>query len=179
MTISIPLTHGYVAIVDDVDTDLAAFKWKEAKDGYVYHNAKVDGKWIHVKLHRVVLARKLGRELLSTELGDHQDTNKLNCQRYNLRLATPAQNSSNRSLNKNNISGYKGVRPARVTRNKNSWFAQISLKGVTKHIGTFDNVIDAHRAYCRAALIHYGDFANFGEGSPFTGWTLDDFEATK
>lgn len=73
----------------------------------------------------------------------------------NLRLATRSENQCNRSAHKNNKSGYKGV-------NWNSgvgkWAARCAVNGKRKHIGYFDDVVDAASAYNRVAAEMHGSF---------------------
>jgi len=82
--------------------------------------------------------------------GDEKD-NRL----VNLRLATHQQNLYNRGANKNNTTGYKGVYFLEPGKYK----ASIKENGKSKHLGIFDNPIDAHRAYSAAALRLHGEFA--------------------
>jgi hypothetical protein len=172
MTVIIHLTRGYEALVDDIDSDLAEYNWKANVARYAYRSVWDNKKSQLVLLHRVILERMLGRALLNDELSDHRDTNPANCCRNNLRLATRLQNSSNRRMNKNNTSGYKGVRLDKDSKNR-PWIATISFQGVIKSLGSFDNPLSAHRAYAIAALTYHKDFANLGESSPFTGFTLE------
>ena len=57
----------------------------------------------------------------------------------------------------NNPSGYKGVFPA-----GKKWAARITRHKKNLYLGTFDNPIKAHKAYCRAAKKLHGEFTNYG-----------------
>jgi hypothetical protein len=175
MVTEIKLTRGFVAVVDDVDSDLAKFRWTTYTAGYGVRAILIDGKPRRIVLHRLILERKLGRDLLDSEFADHRDNNPENCRRSNLRLANRVQNASNRRLNKNSISGYKGVGFDKYMKAR-PWIAKINVQGVVKNLGRFDNALDAHRAYAIAALTYHKDFANLGDTSPFTGMTLADFD---
>lgn len=94
---------------------------------------------------------------------DHRDLNRLNNRRKNLRSATTSQNVANRPLSSLNTSGFKGVR-----RSRNKWRADIRQNGIKKSIGTFNNIVDAAKAYDAAAIQIFGEFArlNFAVDSP-------------
>ena len=92
---------------------------------------------------------------------DHKDENKLNNQRYNLRLATHSQNMINKKIRKDNTSGYKGVH---ITSGKYI-LAHIRTGGKQIHLGSFIDIVSAAHAYDDAAKKYYGEFArlNFPE----------------
>lgn len=160
MVIEIPLTQGYVAIVDNCDSDLSEFKWT-SKVGrgnavYGYRNLITDGKHSTLRMHRVIMSRVLGRELAREEEVDHINLIGTDNRRDNLRLATRHQNLTNRAPHHNNQSGVKGVR-WHVYKNK--WQARINFNKKEKHLGYFVDINDAARAYNEAALALFGDFA--------------------
>ena len=88
---------------------------------------------------------------------DHKDRNRSNNKIENLRAATATQNQGNRSLNKTNTSGFRGVG---WHKKYNKWCARISINGKLKNIGQFDSIEDARAAYQREAISHFGEFAN-------------------
>ena len=147
----IELTQGYIALVDDEDyARVSQFKWYahiEHRNVYACRNLqKPDGKRTIQKLHNFILGSK----------GiDHKDGNGLNCQRYNLRLATALQNNHNNRAHVDNKSGFKGV----VKHPFNKWRARICVEGKSIHLGTFVNVQDAADAYDAASLRYFGEFA--------------------
>jgi hypothetical protein len=160
--IEIPLTRGFTAIVDDEDADLAQMNWcavtKPPYDRYYAMRPLRlgNGKSSSEKLHRVIMARVVGRPLLRTELVDHKDHDGLNNTRQNLRLATPAQNCANQRIARNNTSGFKGV-----TWNKrySKWAVQIIVRGQHIFLGYFTDKIEAAKTYNEAALAHFDSFA--------------------
>lgn len=151
--IEIRTKKGYVAIVDDEDSDLAKMKW-HTSSLYLRSHYLPNGKKERCSLHRVILERVLGRSLEKGEEVDHIDMNPLNNLRSNLRLATRSQNQANKTKNRRNKSGYKGVRKIR-----NKWYTYITVKGKPTYVGNYDTPEEAHQAYCRAALIVHGEFA--------------------
>ena len=87
---------------------------------------------------------------------DHINGNKLDNRKENLRLATPQQNSSNIGIRKNNKSGYKGVC---WSKRDKKWIASIYKNNKKQYLGCFDDIVEAVRAYDRAALELFGEFA--------------------
>ncbi|TXH55446.1 MAG: HNH endonuclease [Desulfurellales bacterium] len=81
-----------------------------------------------------------------------KDDNRL----CNLRTATTAQNVSNMGILKRNTSGYKG---ASWYAPSGKWAAKIRVKGRLLHLGYHKTVEEAHEAYCKAAALHFGEFA--------------------
>jgi hypothetical protein len=164
-TIEIPLTQGQVTVIDVADADLAQYKWlalysKSYADGGKYladRHVPIPGtsRQMHQLMHRVILSRMLGRELLRTERVDHKDLNPLNNRRSNLRLATPAQNVVNSPTRSDNSSGYKGVT---FKKDAGKWCARVSNRGKRIHLGYFDTAEDAYEAYCKAASEIYGEY---------------------
>jgi hypothetical protein len=149
------------ALVSEEDKDLDSFRWHVASSGAYGARKTPDSK--HVLMHRVILARKLGRELGEGELVDHINRNGLDNRRENLRLATNSQNIMN-SVRKQKVSksGYKGVyyKPER-----NKYKATITVKKKHIHLGYFDTKEEAYEAYCKAADELHGEFANYEKAS--------------
>jgi hypothetical protein len=77
----------------------------------------------------------------------------------NLREASHRENIRNRKRNMNNRSGFKGVSLHRET---GKWRARIKIDGVYASLGLHDSAAAAHKAYCIAAMKHYGAFAREG-----------------
>jgi len=153
----------FVVSIDDIDIDLLEQTWhilisKKTGFKYVRTAVKRNGKFHGQLMHRLILARKLGRELLATELCDHADGDTFNNQRSNLRVATNTQNNVNSRVYKNNKLGVKGVRQTK--RGKFEARIRVNKKLIT--LGYFDTSEEAHEAYVTAAKKHHGEFANSG-----------------
>jgi hypothetical protein len=149
--IEIPLTRGYVALVDSVDAELFKFKWC-----YTHGYAARKESNLILFLHRIVLARMLGRTLNRNESVDHINGNRQDNRRQNLRLATYKENGRNRRLSSANNSGYKGVI---WHKGGQKWQAQVKVDGTLIYLGLFADPIDAALAYDAAAIEHFGPFA--------------------
>ena len=160
MAREIPLTKGYVTLVDDADFEwLSQWKWFVHIDtrGWKCAQRKRDkvepGSTAHIVMHRAILgvAHLRGRFTV-----DHINHDTLDNRRDNLRLCTSRENSRNRLLNRNSTSGYKGV-SWRVRERR--WQAYIKTGGKLRGLGYFAVKEEAARAYDAAAVEAFGEFA--------------------
>jgi hypothetical protein len=159
----IPLTRGAFAIVDEVDLDLANRKWQVHRDprgnsAYAYGATPPDtnGHTHTIQMHRLILSRMLGRELIRAELTDHINHNGLDNRRSNLRLATHTQNRYNIGIRRNNTSGFTGV--SRRPEN-NTYRSVIVHNGVRHSLGTFKTAEEAYAARAELERRLRGEFA--------------------
>lgn len=160
LTVEIPLTKGYVAIVDAVDADLTNYQWHVAlPDGRPYAVCSprvINANCPYVYMHRVILSRKLGCLLRRSELADHRDGNGLNNSRSNVRLATTWDNSRNIGLQRNNTSGYTGVS---FDKQSGKWRASITVNYKSICLGYFADIADAVACRKKAEIMHFGEFS--------------------
>jgi hypothetical protein len=88
---------------------------------------------------------------------DHINGNTLDNRRsINLRLSDHRRNSGNRGPNSNNTSGFKGVS---FDKESGKYSANIRDHGKQKKLGRFPTAELAARAYDRAAVEVFGEFA--------------------
>lgn len=114
------------------------------KDCEGYPSAFIDTK--RMRLHT----------FLGLKWHDHQNRNKLDNRRQNLRPCTYSQNGTNKGLRSNNTSGVTGV--YWFARDK-KWKSQINIDGKIKSLGTFINKKDAIIARLVAEAKYYKAFA--------------------
>lgn len=149
----IPLTKGHFAKVDDDWFDyLMQWKW-HYNCGYAERKARVNGKQVHVLMHREILNAERG------DLVDHKSGDTLDNQVSNLRLSTHSTNAMNMRKHKG-ASRYKGV-----SKNKNSWRTQIWVDNKKALALSFYNERWAAMAYDLNAPALFGEYArlNFPE----------------
>jgi len=127
-----------------------------AIDGKGYRHGSLD--YTYLRLHRVLWALTHG----SWPEGqiDHIDGDIQNNRMENLRLVTGSENQRNQKRRRNNSSGYVGVSWYKPYA---KWRATIGIgNNRSKHLGYFDNVEDAARAWARAREEH-GYHENHGK----------------
>jgi len=145
----IPLTQGKFVKVDDEDYEyLNQWKWQAAKGARTYYAVRTDYSSTKKKIY-------LHKILIDSEYVDHKDTDGLNCQKNNLRPCTKTENNRNKKAS--GLSQYLGVSFKRETK---KWVARIMVNGKAIHLGYFNTDKEAAIAYDKAAIVHFGEFAN-------------------
>lgn len=140
----IPLTRGYVALIDDdLYEHYAAFSWWAKVNACTVYARNKQGY-----MHRIIMNAPKGIEV------DHIDHNGLNNQRSNLRLATRSQNLANTKCHSDSKSAYKGI-----WKDKGSWTAEIAKEGRRYRLGSYATEIEAARRYDIEALKMFNEFA--------------------
>lgn len=126
------------------------YNWYLGKSGY-----PVCYELGMLQLHRFVFMHSIGSRLPPDMCIDHIDRNKLNNTDQNLRLATPQENSYNRSSSTN----LKGVR--RIS--KNNYSAVITHNGIKREIKNIPTEQRAAEIYNMMAQELFGEFAALNE----------------
>jgi len=165
-SVFLEVTRKKLAILDLIDQDLAKYNWQSQKN-YVNRKDR-EGKYIY--MHRIVLERELGITLKNNDEVDHINGNRLDNRSSNLRLTSHLENCAN--IRKSNRIGsttnYKGVS---FIASKNKYRVRITAKGVTHHLGFFNEAEDAAREYDRAAIIYFGQNAKLN--FPWESYALE------
>jgi len=148
----IPLTQGFVAIVDDAHYDRLAHRKYYYSKGYAVRIEVVDGKRKLIWMHREIMQTPEGMET------DHINGDRLDNRLANLRICTTTQNQQNSRKKINNTSGYKGVTFDKG-RGRRMWKAQTRYEGHYLHIGYFADAKEAAIAYDEKVRELFGEFA--------------------
>lgn len=140
-TIEIPLTKGYVAIVDWEDAWVCGGNWSalETPSGHIY--ASCNGRLLHRQI--MGLGARDGNDV------DHMNGDTMNCRRSNLRVIPHRANCQNREPRSRTESGQPGV----------YWRSRISkwcVKLGAIHVGEFVELSDAIEARLSAEREHWG-----------------------
>jgi hypothetical protein len=158
--------NGGYAKVDRCDYEyLRTFRWRRDWKGYF---CVASGPLKGRRMNRLI-AKRAGID--TSHQIDHKNRTKSDNRRKNLRPATNGNNRANSKRNANNKSGFKGVhlkrrRPLPRTRKPRSdrmgdrWVAQITAHGKKLFLGYYSTPQKAHDAYRKAAIKHFGEFAN-------------------
>jgi hypothetical protein len=145
----------YTIVDQDVYYRLGHHKWhlrgSNAKKFYAVRDVKTGpGRTKQLGLHREIMNEPKGL------LVDHKNGNSLDNRIANLHSATWSENAQNRPKKQNTSSRFKGVS---FHKQYKKWGATICYQGKNILLGWFVNEIDAAKAYDRAALKYYGEFA--------------------
>lgn len=168
----IPLTQGKFAQVDDDDFDfLNQWKWHCRRSPHTCYAITVfypsnSRKTIQVRMHWLVIPTSD-----NTKIVDHINHQGLDNQKKNLRLCSHIENSKNKNPSKGSSSKYLGVS---WRKSRNCWVSQIQLGGKNKHIGCYNNEVEAALAYNKKAKKLFGDFANLNKLKNETDHTKTD-----
>lgn len=141
----------------DYDPETGELRWKKtgrviaakSKTGHI--QVGFEGRVLYA--HRVIWKLVSGADP-SDEI-DHANCDPSDNRWVNLRQADRVTNNANRRTNKNNTSGFKGVRMHKCGK----WVSRITVCREEIHLGLFDTPQQAYAAYCDAANKYFGEFA--------------------
>ena len=131
------------ALIDDSDFQLVRkWRWWVNKNGYAQRwTPQVNWKRTRILMHREILG--LGKQ--DKIYIDHKNSNKLDNQRLNLRIATKSQNAMN-SIKEDGVSWRK---------ERKKWRARIRINRKEVFLGHFDIYEEAMSARKKAELNIY------------------------
>ena len=124
-----------------------------------YTLLRIEGR--NKALHRIIAEVFLnaGKPLTTQQQVDHRehaDGSHGQDRLSNLRICSHRENSWNMRLFSTSTSGYKGVC---WDKRANKWLARIRISGKQQWIGHFTSAEAAAKAYDKAAIRHFGEFA--------------------
>lgn len=145
--IGVNAKDGY-AIVDKEFAYLDRHKWSMTgnSNGQGYPGTNIDRQ--SVDMHRLIMGFPKGLEV------DHINRNRLDNRLTNLRLVNRQQNSLNKTIQRNNPSGYKGV-----SAESGKWRVKVVLSRVVHFGGLYACKHEAARAYNDLAVRLHGKYA--------------------
>jgi len=168
----LPLTRGRVSLLDEESFTLVrSYKWGAHYTGKKWYASRHRREFEYregIKLPKVVFLHRFltGLLLISGKaiVVDHIDGNGLNNTMNNLRVCSFQSNAHNKGRTKNCSSRFKGVCTV-IRKSSIAYQAYISYNSQRKHIGTFDDELDAAKAYDVMAVKYFGEYArlNFGD----------------
>lgn len=145
------LRNGEICLVDEDDyIVLSAFLWRVDYGGYVVKS----GGPRFVQMHQLIMNTI---ELPTSVYVDHENGDKLDNRKCNLRICTNSQNQANRHILQGTYSSYRGVT---WHKGVGKWQAQIKVNQKSIYLGVFSTEIEAAQAYVAAAKQYFGKFAN-------------------
>lgn len=140
-------------IVDAEDVEkIKDYKWHLNTQGYAATNIKNTT----LQMQHLVVDIKNNRQKKT----DHEDRDRLNNRKTNIRFCTQKENARNRGKSKNNTSGHKGVS---WNKNLNKWDVRITANQKQIFLGYFNSLRAAAKEYNNAAIKHFGKFAVLNE----------------
>jgi hypothetical protein len=122
------------------------------RSGYIRITVRIGKVRKQIRAHR--LAWFFYYSKLPTVV-DHIDGIKTNNNILNLRQCTLCENQMNRGRQSNNTSGRKGVYQC---ARSNKWIARIRANKINHHIGSFNTIDEAGKAYDKKAKELFGEF---------------------
>ena len=125
---------------------------KPCKYNKHYYAVTLNGK--KHRIHRLVMSAFVENPK-NKPFVDHIDRDPSNNKLINLRWATEIENQQNKSMQRNNTTGFIGVV---WDKQKNKWKAQIGLGNKMINLGVYNLREDAINARKTAEIKYFGDF---------------------
>jgi hypothetical protein len=159
------ITQEYLKDILIYDKETGIFTWKvnhtcKSKIGKLAGSIK-QNKYVEVQInkkryyaHRLAWLYEYGQ--FPKQQLDHINNNPNDNRIENLREASYSQNGMNKSLQKNNKSGVKGVGWCETAK---KWRARITINKIEYHLGLFSDLELAELVVTEARNKYHGEFA--------------------
>lgn len=153
------LADGSSFTIDTSDIDIVSkMWWRRKSNGYIITTMK-NGQKKNLKLHDFLL----NPNNLPNVIIDHINRDKSDCRRSNLRFVTPQQNCMNKSLSKNNKTGYAGVF---FDNSIGHYRAKIVLNNRIIRLGYSDDPVECAQMYNIGSELIFREFAGHHNNVP-------------
>lgn len=159
------LTQEYLKSIIHYDPETGLFSWLQSTSFRIKIGDIAGSKTIHnylvIRINgKIYYAHRLAFLYVTGEWPekhvDHIDLNRTNNKWLNIRPSTVSENHGNMNKHIDNTSGHKGVW---FNKLRNTWNAQIMVKGKRYNLGVYENKEDAAKAYEEAAIKYFGEFS--------------------
>lgn len=147
---TLPSGDRFIIDAEDVPRVSKRHWYKKADQNYILSDTKENGKLVRrIRLHRFLM----GLEDDDGRIVDHINRNSMDCRKANMRIATQSQNCLNRSIRRDNSTGFIGVQKSAGKYAARIWIAKNVIE-----LMRCDNRILCAQMYNHAAQLLYGDF---------------------
>jgi hypothetical protein len=146
--------QGKIVLIDIEDYDLIKeYTWNISNDGWNnYVKTEIwKGGRKKIYMHRLIMGITNPIVII-----DHKNGNGIDNRKCNLRICNCSNNSANKTMQKNNTSGFKGVSWKKDVK---KWRVKVIKDGVNYSAGYYDDIIEAAKAYDKKAVELFGEFA--------------------
>lgn len=159
--------RGHITLIDKEDLHFVQdykWRWLNKNKHYVVRGKRIKGKYRMLYLHREIMLWH-GWHIPKGAQVDHENQNKYDNRKQNLRVVTPSQNNANRRKESNRKANDKRKRKNNsykgVTLNKRTgaYEARIQFEGKYMFLGSFPNAKMAAYYYNEAAKQIHGKYA--------------------
>jgi hypothetical protein len=146
------IKHNFMIDKEDLPVALS-YSWIFSKKNYLVSTIYDEFSKSRQKL---IFFHRLITNCPKNSFVDHINGNKLDNRKMNLRICSNTENARNAKPNNDKIT--KGV-TFRKNHTKKIWRARIRVNNKVIHLGDYECLIEAQRAYNIAAIEHFGEFA--------------------